>query len=92
MALVNYAIIVSGKVQGVFYRASARDVANDLGLSGVVRNEKNGDVYVEVQGNKDVVDKFISWCKVGPRNAVVSCMEVKAQGLKDYSGFSIIRS
>jgi len=90
--MVNYTIIVSGKVQGVFYRATARDVARQLGLTGIVRNESSGDVYIEAQGEREALDKLVEWCKIGPRNARVTNLDVKEGKPKSYADFSIIKS
>lgn len=83
--------IVSGKVQGVFYRASARDVANSLGLTGSVWNLPNGNVQIEVEGEQEVINKFYAWCQEGPPRAVVDRIEVKEGALQGYSEFSIVR-
>ena len=90
--MVNYTIIVSGKVQGVFYRATARDVARQLGLTGIVRNESSGDVYIEAQGEREALDKLVEWCKIGPRNARVTNLDVKEGKPKSYADFCIIKS
>ena len=73
----TYAIVISGKVQGVFFRASARKVAQDLGLSGFVKNETNGQVYLEATGPKTALDKLVAWCRKGPRWSQVESVEVK---------------
>lgn len=62
---------VSGRVQGVFYRASTQKKAESLGLSGWVRNLDCGDVELEVQGNAKSVDELAEWLRVGPENARV---------------------
>ncbi len=59
-------IRVFGKVQGVFYRASTKTMADDLKLVGWVRNEPDGTVMLEVQGEAEKVKKMIQWCKEGP--------------------------
>lgn len=82
--------IVSGKVQGVFYRASARDVAKSLGLTGSVWNLPDGSVQIEVEGEQEVINKFYSWCLEGPPRAIVTRIEVHEGELKGYSEFSII--
>jgi acylphosphatase len=69
-------IIVKGKVQGVYYRASAKEIATRLGLVGFVKNEKNGDVYLEAEGTEDQLDALITWCKRGPQYAIVDRVEV----------------
>lgn len=60
---MHYKILVKGRVQGVFFRASTKDKAEELNLSGFVQNEPNGDVYLEAQGEQ--VDELINWIKSG---------------------------
>jgi protein-L-isoaspartate(D-aspartate) O-methyltransferase len=67
---------VSGRVQGVYYRASARHEAERLGLRGWVRNASDGSVALHVQGDPDVVDAMLTWCRLGPPAARVSRVEV----------------
>ncbi len=64
-------IIVTGRVQGVGYRASARDKAASLGLSGWVRNKLDESVEITAEGDAFSVSTFISWCQLGPRWASV---------------------
>ena len=59
-------IQVFGKVQGVFYRASAKTKADDLKLMGWVRNEADGSVMIEVEGADERITEMIKWCKEGP--------------------------
>jgi acylphosphatase len=68
-------LIIKGKVQGVFYRASAKDMAVMLGLKGWVRNTKEGNVEVKVQGPEDMLEQFIKWCHKGPPSAHVTAVE-----------------
>ena len=69
-------LIITGKVQGVFYRATCQEVANSLGLTGWVRNLPSRQVEVLVQGEKEKIEKLIQWCKKGPPNASVSEIKV----------------
>lgn len=64
-------LVVKGLVQGVCYRATAQDEARALGLSGWVKNLRNGDVEALAQGDAQAVDAFISWCHRGPDEARV---------------------
>jgi len=66
---------VSGRVQGVSYRASAQDVATEAGLSGWVRNDyPSRDVEGVVEGEPAVVEAFLAWCERGPRGARVDSL------------------
>jgi acylphosphatase len=87
----HYNITVDGKVQGVFFRASAKQMADLLGITGIVRNEKNGDVYIEAEGAEDMLIKFVQWCHHGPTNAEVKHVSVKAGVFLNYKEFEVIR-
>lgn len=84
-------IIVSGKVQGVFFRASAKQKADELGIKGTVTNLPDGRVYIEAQGSDENLSSFQSWCRQGPPRAVVSNLELKPTDLKNFSDFKILR-
>ncbi len=84
-------IRVSGKVQGVFYRASAKDEAERLGIHGLVRNEPDGSVYLEAEGNELELSNFAAWCKKGPPHAQVLTFVMEDAPLIGYVGFRIIR-
>jgi len=83
---------ISGKVQGVWYRASAKDKAISLGLTGKVWNEKNGDVGILTQGSHNQIIEFVEWCKHGPPLAKVEEVKVENVETKEvYSSFEITR-
>lgn len=69
-------IFVSGRVQGVFFRDSTRQLATRLNLSGGVRNLADGRVEVQVTGDETMVQELIKWLKIGPKLAKVSTIEV----------------
>ena len=74
---------ITGRVQGVFYRRETQREALRLGLSGFVRNEDDGSVYAEAEGENSAVGALIRWCRRGPANARVegvSFAEVAPQG------------
>lgn len=62
---------VIGKVQGVWYRASAQAKAQELGLTGWVRNMPDGSVHAVAEGPRPALEAFIEWCRRGPPNARV---------------------
>ena len=66
---------VSGRVQGVFYRASAEREAVRLGVAGFVRNERDGSVTVEIEGRRAAVATMEAWCAAGPPRAEVTKVE-----------------
>ena len=91
MAMIRAHLIVKGEVQGVFYRASAREEATRLRVFGWVRNLPDGDVEAEVEGPEQAVQEFIRWCKKGPPASAVS--EVVVERLPcsgEIKGFSIL--
>jgi acylphosphatase len=67
---------ISGRVQGVFYRAATSEKAQSRGLTGWVRNAPDGRVEAEVQGSPDAVDELIDECRSGPPMAKVEEIEV----------------
>ena len=88
----TFQLRIIGKVQGVWYRASAKDKALALGLKGKVWNERDGAVGALVQGTDQSVSEFIEWCKEGPMLAEVSGMEVhEVQLLEIFGSFEITK-
>lgn len=69
-------IVVYGRVQGVFFRASAEEKARELGLTGWVRNRSDGTVEIVAEGDREALEKLISWCHIGPKHARVTRVEV----------------
>lgn len=67
---------ITGLVQGVYYRASAREQAQRLGLTGWVRNSGDGAVLLEAQGAPERLDALVAWCRIGPPAAGVDGVEV----------------
>jgi len=84
-------MIVSGRVQGVFYRASAADQARTLGLSGWVRNLPDGRVEALFEGREAVILKMIDWCRLGPPSAKVSGVDVAWRAPEGFQGFEVRR-
>jgi acylphosphatase len=72
-------MLISGRVQGVFYRSSTRRTALELGLTGWVRNLPDGRVEIVVEGEEDQVKRLIDWCRKGPPSADVKGLEVKKE-------------
>ncbi|MCF6204108.1 MAG: acylphosphatase [Methylococcaceae bacterium] len=64
-------LIVSGRVQGVYFRAFTKKHAIKLGITGFVCNKENGDVEIVAQADQENLDKFINWCHKGPLIAKV---------------------
>ncbi len=76
-------LLISGYVQGVFFRAKTRDIANSLDICGWVRNLADGGVEVKAEGEKEDIERLIEWTKKGPRGAVVSDVKVEYE---DWTG------
>jgi acylphosphatase len=81
-ALVARRCFVSGLVQGVFFRASTRQQANELGISGYARNLPDGRVEVLIVGHAPAADRLVDWLKRGPPAARVSAVEVEELDLE----------
>jgi acylphosphatase len=82
---------VSGKVQGVFFRASTKEEADRLGVTGFVCNESDGDVYIEAEGKEDSLKEFLDWCARGPTRARVDQLHVTEGEAVNYHGFEVRR-
>lgn len=65
-------VLIQGRVQGVFFRASTEDEANRLGLTGWVRNLPGGGVEAVFEGEEERVEEIIAWCHEGPSYAHVT--------------------
>jgi len=83
----HYNIIVSGRVQGVFYRASTKQMADLLGVKGFVLNLADGTVYIEAEGDEEIMVKFIQWCHHGPERAEVSHVSISEAPLQGFEMF-----
>jgi acylphosphatase len=80
-------LIITGKVQGVFFRASAKKVAEGLRIKGWVKNTREGNVEILCQGENKELEAFIAWCKKGPSNATVENVKsvpAEEQPLEDF--------
>lgn len=83
-------LVISGKVQGVFYRASCQDVAISYRLFGYAKNLPSGQVEVIAQGEKENIKRLIEWCKKGPPHAKVADVKVEWQSVQEqFSGFEV---
>jgi acylphosphatase len=84
-------ISVSGRVQGVWYRASAQAAAARLGVAGWARNLPGGEVEVRAEGSPEAVDRMIAWCRQGPPAALVESVAVREVPVGGLAGFEIRR-
>jgi acylphosphatase len=83
---------ISGRVQGVMYRAAALREAQRRGLAGWARNEPDGSVLIDVEGAPAAVDAFLAWCAKGPPRATVAAVETTTAEPIGYQQFTIRRS
>ena len=85
-------LLIKGKVQGVFYRATAKDVAQALDLKGWVKNTKEGHVESIATGSEKALQQYIEWCRKGPEKAVVNSINVTSIKDEKFDDFRVIRS
>lgn len=79
MAKKRAHLIISGSVQGVFFRYTTRQLAQDLGLAGWAMNRRDGKVEVVAEGEAEKVEKLVKWCHKGPEGALVSDVDITWQ-------------
>jgi acylphosphatase len=89
--VVRKRVVVSGVVQGVWYRGSTVDVATRLHVAGWVRNRSDGSVEAVIEGPGPAVDSLVAWMRAGPERAIVERVEVSDEEPEDLEGFAIIR-
>ena len=83
-------VTVRGRVQGVYFRASTRDQARQLRLSGWVRNCADGSVELIAEGDQEPLTQLVTWCRQGPPGAQVTDVNVEwRQGTGEFTGFSV---
>jgi acylphosphatase len=83
---------ITDTVQGVNYRATAAREARQRGLTGWVRNEPDGAVLIEVEGDPAAVDALLAWCAEGPPGARVATVETTVADPVGYAEFTILRT
>lgn len=84
-------LLIKGKVQGVFFRATAKKVAEELNIKGWIKNTEDGDVEAIVSGDEKQLEEFIQWCKQGPEKAEVQEVIVTPQEEITFNDFEVIR-
>lgn len=85
-------VLVKGKVQGVYFRASTKAVADQLGVKGFVLNQPDGTVYLEAEGDAMALDFLLDFCNEGPYDAEVEAVEVtETTELKHFKNFEVIK-
>ncbi len=90
--LIRADLVVSGRVQGVFFRSSAQEEAQRLSLLGEVGNLPDGGVEATVEGERAAVEEFIAWCKRGPPSAKVENVQVRFGPVRgEFRTFRVVR-
>jgi len=84
-------LIIKGKVQGVFFRATAKDIAERLGIQGWVRNLPDKNVEIIATASDELLAQLIEWCKKGPPGAIVDEVIIEDMEAQLVKGFRIIR-
>ena len=93
MGTIRARVLISGRVQGVYFRESARTLATQVGVTGWVRNLRNGRVELRCEGEEAVVRRLIAWCHEGPPAARVSHVETEwGEPTGEFDAFRIERT
>ena len=82
-------ITVTGLVQGVYFRVSTRDEARRLGIRGFARNMADGSVYIEAEGDDEMISVFLDWLAQGPPAARVTDVVAEEGKYCDFAGFEV---
>jgi len=83
-------MVITGRVQGVFFRQSAMEQATLLGLRGFVRNQDDGSVGTVAEGPRAALEAYWVWCQRGPRGARVAAVSIRwARATAEYPDFRI---
>lgn len=91
LMIVHKCVVITGKVQGVFFRGSTREQAEKLGVYGEVQNLPDGSVLLHAEGEEEIVNALIAWCHYGPPRAEVERVIVNDEEVKGYKNFTVIR-
>jgi len=89
MTVVRRRVLVRGLVQGVWFRASVRERARELGVSGWVANRPGGAVEASFEGREEAVDRMVRFCRTGPPGARVDAVDVADAPPEGAHGFDI---
>jgi acylphosphatase len=87
--VIHYNLIVTGRVQGVGFRAFSSRTANQIGLKGYVKNTLDGSVYIEVEGSREILDRYVNECKKGPGWAYVENVTVSESQVQSFKDFKV---
>lgn len=85
-------LLISGKVQGVFFRESARKLAEKINIKGWVKNRTDEKVEAMISGEESDVNDFINWCHTGSERAEVTDVLVSEESATSFEKFKVIRN
>lgn len=85
----HFNIHVFGKVQGVGFRYNTRMKALELKITGFVKNMPDNSVYIEAEGEEETINKFLSWCEIGPSWSRVDKLNCSESPLQNFTDFEI---
>ena len=86
---VRARVVVSGRVQGVFFRDETRRRARSLGVAGWVANRREGTVEAAFEGPREPVESMVRWCGHGPTGAQVDDVQTTWEDPRDVRGFAV---
>ncbi|MCW3464339.1 acylphosphatase [Chitinophaga nivalis] len=89
-SIVHKEIIVRGRVQRVGFRANAKNIADMMGVAGVIKNLSDGSVWISAEATPLVMEDFLAWCKAGSPNAEVTALEITEGTVQHLTGFTIL--
>lgn len=84
-------LLISGKVQGVFFRESAKRLAEELNIKGWIRNTSSSEVEAIISGKPEDIDRFVEWSKRGPEKAMVKNVAASNEPETEFKKFKVIR-
>jgi len=82
---------IEGRVQGVWFRAATKEKADELGITGWVRNLENGDVETQACGTEEQLSEFVAWLHKGPKASKVEAVEIGDVPCESFPDFRILK-
>jgi len=89
--MIHKKIVITGNVQGVFFRQSALQKAHELNIKGWIRNDPSGTVTASAEGKEDDVNEFVEWCRQGPPLSKVEHLYTENLPMENFYHFEIKR-
>ncbi len=81
---------IHGKIQGVFFRYTAKQIADKLKVKGWIKNNFDGTIDAVIEGKDEAVDEMVKWCKAGPTNSIVEKVDIREEYYKgEFKEFKI---